>query len=84
MTKRINKITAIQLISTSKGKFFTVTFTKKDNTTRTINGNFKYSKSNPSKLGYLTIYSAKDKGYKNVNSQTIESLSINGTTYRVS
>lgn len=81
---RISRTKAVEMITKSKGKFFTVTFTKKkDNSTRTINGNFKISNDNPSKLGYLTIYSPKDKGYRNINSQTLKSLNINGTTYSI-
>lgn len=80
--KKTNKTTAVQLIQNSKGKFFTVTFVKKNGTTRTINGNYKQPK-NPNPLGYLNVYSMSDKGYRNINPTTIKSVSINNTTYTV-
>lgn len=89
---KMNTITrskAVELIKNSQGRFFTVSFTKKDNTERTINGRTKVTKGskggkNPAiNLGYISVYSTKEKGYRNVNSQTITSLKINGETYRV-
>jgi hypothetical protein len=78
---KLNKTEAVELITNTKGKFFTVTFTKKDGVERTINGNVK--SNSVSKLGYINIYSLKDKNYRNVNSQTISRLSINGVNYKV-
>jgi C-terminal processing protease CtpA/Prc len=83
MTKRINKSRAVELITNSKGKFFTVTYVTKSNETRTINCNTKISRTNPTSLGYITVYSFKDKGYRSVNTQTIKSLNMNGYTYRI-
>lgn len=78
-TKRTNKGKAVELIKNSKGKFMTVTFTKKNGDERTINGNYKRPKrDNP--LGYITMYSMKDKGYRTVNPQTIKSVSLDNTT----
>jgi C-terminal processing protease CtpA/Prc len=79
--KTISRTKATEIITGSKGKFFTVTFTKNNSKPRTINGNYK--KGNTTKLGYLTVYSMTDKGYRSVNPKTISSLSWNGTTYRV-
>lgn len=79
-TKRISKTKAVALINNSKGRFFTVTFVKNNGTTRTING----SRKNQTPLGNITMYSAKDKGYRTVNPNTIRSLVINETTYVVS
>lgn len=81
MSKTINKTKAVELIENSKGKFFTVTFLKKDSTERTINANYKTGRKSP--LGYINVYSMKDKGYRNINAQTIRSVSINGNTYNV-
>lgn len=81
-TKTTNKTTAVNLITNSKGKFFTVTFVKKNGTTRTINGNYKQPKK-PNPLGYLNVYSMSDKGYRNINPTTIKAVSINNTTYTV-
>lgn len=80
MSKTISKTRAVELINTSKGKFFTVTFIKAGGTTRTINGNTKGKMTN---LGYLNVYSMKDKGYRNINPKTITALSLSGNTYNV-
>lgn len=87
-TKTINKNKAVELIKSSNGKFFTVTFLNKQNTARTINGRLKApatksGKNNATALGYITMYSNKDKGYRNVNSQTVQELKINGSIYNV-
>ena len=71
----------VAMITNSKGKFFTVTFTKKDNTRRTINANYKTG--NTDTLGYLNVWSTKDKEYRKINPQTLISLTIDGTTYSV-
>ncbi len=81
MSKTINKTKAVELIEGSKGRFFTVTFLKKNNTERTINANFKKGAKSP--LGYLNVYSIADKGYRNINAQTIRAVVINGDTYNV-
>ena len=80
-TNRISRTKAVELINNSKGKFFTVTFKKKNGDLRMINGNFK--KGNFTPLGYLSVYSAADKGYRQVNPKTITSLSVGGTEYKV-
>jgi len=87
--KTISRSRAVELMKTSQGRFFTVSFMKKDNTERTINGRTKVTKNskggkNPAtNLGYVSVYSTKEKGYRNVNSQTITNLKINGETYKV-
>jgi len=80
--KTIGKTKAAELITDSKGKFFTVTFMKKDNTMRTINCNYSKNQKK-SALGYINVYSMKDKQYKNINMQTVKMLAINGITYKV-
>lgn len=77
----ISRSKAVKLIEGTKGKFFTVTFRKKNNDLRMINGNFKSGNVTP--LGYLRVYSAADKGYRQVNPKTITHLSVNGTEYKV-
>jgi len=87
--KTISKNTAYSLIKESNGKFFTVTFTTKNGEQRTINGRLKPTKTkgsgknNSKALGYITVYSMQDKGYRNVDTRTISSLSINKTTNKV-
>ncbi len=77
--KTISRTKAVELINNSQGRRFTVTFTKKDGTTRTING----SRKNQTNLGNITIYSVKDKGYRSVNPNTITMLKINKTVNKV-
>lgn len=78
---KTSRTNAVKLITESKGKFFTVTFKKENDSLRTINGNYKAG--NTTALGYLTIWSAKDKSYKNVNPRTITSLVIDSINYTV-
>lgn len=80
--KRTNKTNAVNIITTkTKGRFFTVTFITKDGYIRTINGNYKKSKK--LNLGYLNIYSAKDNGYRTVNTRTIKELKFKNITYKI-
>ena len=76
---RISRTKAVNMIVNSKGKFFTVKFIKQNGETRVINGNLKGLNS----LGYLRVNSIKDKQVRNVNTQTITGLTINGINYRV-
>lgn len=77
MNKTISRTKATELINNTKGKFFTVTFRKQNGTERTLNG--KYNTT--TKLGYLNIYSMKDKGFRNVNPRTLLSLKVDNKTY---
>ena len=81
--------TAKKLIFDTKGKFFTVTFIKKDGTERTMNarlqvkkylkgGELKYS---PSEMGYIPVYDMQSKGYRMVNTNTIKTLKIGKKIY---
>lgn len=79
--KRISKTKALEAIQSSKGKFFSTTFTTKDGRTRTLNGKLQ----GISKLGYIRM-SVLEKGkpaIKQANLQTMSKLSINKETYRV-
>jgi len=78
---KISKKTAIVLINNNKGKFFTVTFTKKDKTERTINAVKKTGAISPA--CYLNVYSIQDKGYRNVDVRKISKLKLGGNTYKV-
>jgi hypothetical protein len=77
---QITRTKAVELIENTKGRFFTVTFTKKDNTERTMNCNHK--KNAITKLGYVTVKVPK-LGYRNINPQTISKLVVAGQTYNV-
>ena len=67
----------VEKILNSKGKIFTVTFTKKDGTTRVMNcrlGVTKHLKGGESTLNpseYITVYDMQNKGYRAINRQTI-------------
>lgn len=81
-TSKISRTKAIDLIENSKGHFFTVTFTKKDNTERTMNAQYsKKQAQNQSKLGYITLKDMTKKSPRNVNTQTLKALSIGGKNY---
>ncbi len=73
--KKISRTNAIKAINDNGGKFFTVTFVKKDNSERTINCIMK--KDGAGKLGYLNVYSIPDKGYRNIDTRTIRQVNIN-------
>lgn len=70
-------------------KFFTVKFKKKDGTTRILNGKLGVKKHlkggekkyDASSLGYITVYDAKNKGYRTLNLATLQELKC-GKVYR--
>lgn len=71
------------------GKFFTVEFTKKDGSTRILNGRLGVKKHlrggerryNASAKGYLVVYDTKNKGYRTLNLATLKALKC-GKVYR--
>ncbi len=90
-SKTINKETAKDLIKNTKGKFFTVTFIKKDGTTRVMNarlgvkaylrgGNLPYD---PEPKGLLPVFDVKTKDYRMININTITDLKIGNNIYNV-
>ena len=74
----MDKVLSRRLLST--GRFVTVKFIKKDGSIRTINGrtgvkkhlNGGYNYNDTNK--YLTIYDVVEKGYRNINYDTIMSI----------
>ena len=82
--KKINRTQALELMTNNKGRFFTVSFLKKDDSERTINGRYV----SHDKLGYVKVseMSKKKKGerdVRNVNLQTIFFLKANGNSYKI-
>ena len=88
---KINKAQATEKILASNGKFFGVTFTKKNGETRDMTARrgvtryvtgegFKYA---PEAYGLITVYDIAKKDYRMVNKKTITALRINGETYEV-
>ena len=93
---KISKAKSVELLKGSKGKFFSVTFIKKDGSERVLNGRVGVYKSkfaplngegmkyNPSDYGLVTVFDAQKKAYRMVNTNTIRELIVDGETYDVS
>jgi hypothetical protein len=87
----ITKEQAKQLIKDTKGKFFTVTFVKKDGSERVMNARLGvkvYLKGgelpyNPDEKGLIPVYDVKTGGYRMVNVSTIKNLKIGKSEYNV-
>ena len=68
---------SVEKILNSKGKIFSVTFRKKDGSTRVMNarlGVTKHLKGGESNLNpnqYITVYDMQNKGYRAINRATI-------------
>jgi len=84
--KTIDKHKAKELINLSNGRIFSATFTKKDFTRRLINARLgvKYERKtgrkrpyDPSKYNLISVYDMTNKGYRSININTLDSLSIN-------
>lgn len=89
--KNIDRETAKTLIKNTKGKFFTVTFIKKDGTTRVMNarlgvkaylrgGSLPYD---PEPKGLLPVFDVKTGDYRMININTITNLKIGKDVYNV-
>jgi hypothetical protein len=82
---------AKQMIYNTKGKIFTVTFIKKDGTTRVMNARLgvkKYLKGgelpyDPKAFGYIPVFDLQKMSYRIVNTNTIQKLKIGQNTYNV-
>lgn len=83
---RISRSNALNLMKNSKGRFFTVIFTKKDGTSREINCQYLKDQSD-SELGYVKVQKRAGKAPKdkirNINLQTMRSLSMSGKILKV-
>ena len=77
----ISRTEAVRKIIANKGRFFTATFVTNEGNTRSINCNAKSDCITP--LGYITVYSPKDKGYRSINPKTLSHLAIAGVQYKV-
>lgn len=75
------------IIDNSDGKFLSVTFIKKDGSTRVLTGRLgvkKHLKGGTSTLDanqYITIYDTVNQGYRAINRETIQSVRIDGQEY---
>lgn len=79
---RISRTRAIALIEGVGGRFFNVTYLKNDGTVRTLNCK-KGTGIAKDELGYYTVYSTQDKGYRKINLRELQSISISGVTYKI-
>lgn len=84
MASRISKSAALKMLEESSGRFCSVEFIKKDGSRRKISGKV----SGVTKLGYVQLNESATKkikgGIRNVNSQTIKALRVNGKSLVVS
>ena len=87
----ITKEQAHLLMLASKGTTFTVTYIKKDGSTRVLNGrsgvgkyvNGKGLKYDPAKKGLLPIYDMQIDAHRMINLHTVKSLKVRGHEYQV-
>jgi hypothetical protein len=76
-----------QVIEQSRGKIFSVTFTKKDGTLRRMTARMGvtsklrggHNSNNADK--YITVYDMVGRSYKNVNRETIREVKFGGRVY---
>ena len=88
---KASKVTAKGLIQNSKGRIFTVKFTKKDNSTRVMNCRIGVKKGvtgegmkyNPNDHNLIPVYDMQAKGYRMISVDTLQSLVMNKETYEV-
>ena len=87
----INRNKAKELIKQSKGKIFSTTFVKKDNTIRTLTSRTgkqytptgKKAPYKPSDYNLLPLYDMKKKAFRMLNLNTLLTLSINKEKYLI-
>jgi len=77
----ISRTQAVELIKSSQGRFFGITFVKNDGSDRTLNGKVK-AKDLLDNLGYIKFLSSKE-GRKAINPRTIRQISINRVVYKI-
>ena len=88
---KIDTKDVVKIINSSKGRFFSAIFIKKDGTLRTMNcrlGVKKYLKGgelrfSPSKKGLVVVFDVDKKEYRMININTTQSLKVNGEEYYV-
>jgi hypothetical protein len=86
----LSRFKAVEMIKSTGGRIFSATFIKRDGSERTINArlgvqaDLKGGKNGASeKNAYLTVYDMVNKGYRMINLETLQQLTINRTAYRV-
>lgn len=87
----VSRADAKTLIKATKGKFFTVTFTKKDGTTRVMNARLgvkAYLKGgelpyDPESKGLIPVYDMGKQEYRMINTNTITNIKIGNKEFKV-
>ena len=87
--KQVNREDAIKLIKNTRGKFFTVLFTKKDGSLRTMNARLgvkAYLKGgelpyNPEEKGLIPVFDIQKHEYRMINTRTLHSIKIGNNEY---
>ena len=88
---QISKDSGKDMIQNSKGKIFTTTYIKKDNSKRVMNCRLEVKKGvtgeglkyNPDEYNLIPVYDMQSRGFRMVNVDTLVSLSIANETYEV-
>ena len=89
--KKVSKNQAKELINSSKGKIFSVTFTKKNGETREMicrKGVKKHLKGgelmfDPNEKGLAVVFDMKKNAYRMININTLEKFVVDKATYSV-
>jgi hypothetical protein len=78
------------IIKSSKGRIFTATFLKKDNSLRKmtcrlgVKKNLSGGANNTAHISkYITVYDMLSRGYRNINIETVPELQVDGSHYEV-
>lgn len=74
--KKVSRTTMVKALKENGGKFFTSTHIDKEGKPNTMNAIML--KKQDSELGYFRVWSLSDKGYRNINPQTLTHLNIAG------
>ena len=89
--KKVSKNQAKELINSSKGKIFSVSFTKKNGETREMicrKGVKKHLKGgelmfDPNEKGLAVVFDMKKNAYRMININTLQKLIINKIIYKI-
>jgi hypothetical protein len=80
---KLSRSKALELIQGTGGRFFGVTFTKKDGSVRKMRCKIDKDHLKPSTFGYLTVVDVAEGTPKSLNLQTLSEVRVNKTTYKV-
>ena len=87
----ITRADAVLRILNTRGRFFTVIFTKKDGTVRQMTARLKVTKHltggkkpyNPSEKGLITVFDMGKLAYRVINVNTVSEFTFGKQTFRV-